>query len=174
MKGIKSNGFLLQELLLPPYHRWIKPRVGDIYQVEFPDNNTFLNNNINIGKVKADISAEAFYQEVHTHLQEFFTHLREYQNNTLERQIKEQTLKLKNNPFVNDSAKDRYTICSQLGCSGNLHNGRGDKKRKKKQKKSGKAENKTWPINEEVAKELIFCLDQLVRLSIDRCTATYV
>lgn len=44
---------------------------------------------------------EAFYQEVHTHLQEFFTHLREYQNNTLERQIKEQTLKLKNNPFVN-------------------------------------------------------------------------
>ena len=22
-------------------------------------------------------------------------------------------------------AKDRYTICSQLGCSGNLHNGRG-------------------------------------------------
>lgn len=84
-----------------PINRWIKPRVGDIYQVEFPDNNTFLNNNINIGKVKADISAEAFYQEVHTHLQEFFTHLREYQNNTLERQIKEQTLKLKNNPFVN-------------------------------------------------------------------------
>ena len=30
-----------------------------------------------------------------------------------------------------------------------------------KTKKSGKAENKTWPINEEVAKELIFCLDQL-------------
>ena len=55
-----------------PINRWIKPRVGDIYQVEFPDNNTFLNNNINIGKVKADISAEAFYQEVHTHLQEFF------------------------------------------------------------------------------------------------------
>ena len=53
-----------------PINRWIKPRVGDIYQVEFPDNNTFLNNNINIGKVKADISAEAFYQEVHTHLQE--------------------------------------------------------------------------------------------------------
>ena len=30
-----------------------------------------------------------------------------------------------------------------------------------KQRSQEKAENKTWPINEEVAKELIFCLDQL-------------
>lgn len=143
-----------------PINRWIKPRVGDIYQVEFPDNNTFLNNNINIGKVKADISVEAFYQEVHTHLQEFFTHLREYQNNTLERQIKEQTLKLKNNPFVN--ALQKIDIQSVLSSDvAETYIMEEEQETEEKTKKSGKAENKTWPINEEVAKELIFCLDQL-------------
>ena len=139
-----------------PINRWIKPRVGDIYQVEFPDNNTFLNNNINIGKVKADISAEAFYQEVHTHLQEFFTHLREYQNNTLERQIKETDTETKRiTLFVN--ALQKIDIQSVLSSDvAETYIMEEEQETEEKTKKSGKAENKTWPINEEVAKELIF------------------
>ena len=105
---------------------------------------------------------EAFYQEVHTHLQEFFTHLREYQNNTLERQIKEQTLKLKNNPFVN--ALQKIDIQSVLSSDvAETYIMEEEQETEEKTKKSGKAENKTWPINEEVAKELIFCLDQLIK-----------
>jgi hypothetical protein len=79
---------------------------------------------------------------------------------TLERQIKEQTLKLKNNPFVN--ALQKIDIQSVLSSDvAETYIMEEEQETEEKTKKSGKAENKTWPINEEVAKELIFCLDQL-------------
>lgn len=140
-----------------PTNRWIKPIVGDIYQVQYTNNN--LKTHISIEKTKSTIFHEAFFQELHCCLQEFFAHLSNFPSVNMERKAKEESLKIKNNPLANalqnlniepafetnetETVPTAETNTTTTGSETPIY--------------------LNSAIDRQTAQELIFCLDQLAK-----------
>lgn len=136
-------------------NRWIKPKTGDIYQVEFLLDTNGSKPKINVGKVKADITEAEFKKEVCQHLSEFTNHLRKYQIVSYERKKEERTLKEINNPFANALQKlnlDNLLLQQAENTETEI---------KEEETDVLLAPRAEQGINHETAQELIFCLDQL-------------
>lgn len=141
-----------------PANRWIKPKVGDIYQVEFVEaSGKTMKPVINVEKLKASISKEEFYKEVTDYIKEFISHLSQHQLSK-ERQSKEQKLKDQNNPFIAALRKLTFEVVISSAESEMTDTPDEDG-----------IDNAVVPternilLDISVAEELIYCLDQLAK-----------
>lgn len=84
-----------------PYCRKIKPRVGDIYNVNFTGaEGSILKPTITLCLSKPKISSEEFFRQVWDNLQEFASFIRNlHRKNTIQEEVS-QFIKDRNNPFV--------------------------------------------------------------------------
>lgn len=147
-----------------PGNRWIKPKIGDIYQVESQNTNSRTSKPVvSASKVKADISKEEFYEELHRHLQEFTDYHSSNPDRHKEREQETQMLKQKNNPFATalqkldltsivSTREEESSLCADQDETAENPEGSSDE----------------W-LNGQTAEELIFCLDQLTKDLEDPC-----
>lgn len=148
-----------------PTNRWIKPKVGDIYQVEFHEaNGRNMKPIISVEKLKANITTEDFYKEVTHYIREFVSHLGQHQLINRERKNTEQKLKDKNNPFIAALQKLNF---EDVGISEDLEtaaiaNEETDGNPDSQTKRSGQ-------MDMSMAEELIYCLDQLSKDLTEPC-----
>lgn len=146
--------------------RWIKPKIGDMYQVEL-EYKVGRNSKpqVSASKVKADISQEEFYEELHGHLQEFADCQSGHSGYRKRCEEEEIMLRQRNNPFATALQKLDLTSVVTAGeeeSSSSLFacedEGAGSPERS----------NSGW-LDGQTADELIFCLDQLAKDLDDPC-----
>lgn len=148
-----------------PTNRWIKPKVGDIYQVEFQEaNGRTLKPIISVEKLKANISTEDFYKEVTRHITEFVSQLSQHQLINRERKNTEQKLKDKNNPFIAALQKLNF---EEVGISETLETT--EVANEETDNNSVSPTLETGQMDMSVAEELIYCLDQLSKDLTEPC-----
>lgn len=141
-----------------PANRWIKPKVGDIYQVDFLEvSGKTMKPLINVEKLKANISPEDFYKEVTDYIKEFISHLSQHQLNK-ERQSKEQKLKDQNNPFIAALQKLNLEAVALPAESETI-----DTTDEETTGHAVVSTGKNSPMDISVAEELMYCLDQLAK-----------
>lgn len=149
---------------ITPGSRWIKPKIGDMYQVEFRNmDNRNSKPALSPSKVKADISKEEFYEELHRHLQEFADCHSNNPNRYREREQEKQLLKHKNNPLVTALQKlDLTSVVTAREEAPSLYT------HEEEDTDSLERSNVEW-LNGQTAEELLFCLDQLAKDLDDPC-----
>lgn len=148
-----------------PTNRWIKPKVGDIYQVEFQEaNGRTMKPIISVEKLKANISTEEFYKEVTRHIIEFVSQLSQHLLINRERKNTEQKLKDKNNPFIAALQKLNF---EKVGIAEDLETT--ETYDEETDTSSVSPTPKTGHMDMSVAEELIYCLDQLSKDLTEPC-----
>ena len=148
--------------------RWVKPKIGEICQVEvkYADSH-LLKPVVTAGKVKASVSKEEFMEEMHRHLQEFSDYCSGIHTQKMEEEAEMQLLKKRNNPFANalqkvdwaslvttadtDAAAGQEPGTPRAGDGGKEDNAGG-----------GESTCRGW-LDAQAAVELLFCLDQLAK-----------
>ena len=147
--------------------RWIKPKIGDLYQVEL-DGRVSRNSKtaVSPSKTKADLSKQDFWQELHKHLQEFVDCCSDTSSRHREREQEEKLLKQKNNPIATAFQKLNLVSVvdeeiSSVDVASIVDEGVDDK--------AIVMMNAVEKIDTYTAKELIYCLDQLAKDLDDPC-----
>lgn len=141
-----------------PTHRWIKPRIGDFYKVDFKGTSgSTMRTLIEVCQVKAPISKADFQAEVMKCLQEYIAFIKQKDSAGLAQRQEQDFLRQKNNPFA---ALQDLKNALDNGEHNNIYEADDERET---------AEDEALPLKAEeimshhTAEELIYCLDLLAK-----------